>query len=206
MAAMVRPRQTIECGDFVLRRWRGQDDLAPAFTLIRESADHLLPWMPWVARHSEQTTRDFLANCEAKWASGEAYNYAISEDGTPIGMCQAYRVAEPEGWRLGYWLHPAATGRGIATRATAALVTEMFSLPDVPYVEISHDQANAPSGAVPRRLGFTELRRERAVEGPGAAAEDDGSPPAAPSATGIEVVWRLNRPAPPIARPGSTAR
>ncbi len=33
----------------------------------------------------------------------------------------------------------AATGQGIATRATAAIVTEMFTLPDVEYLDIAHD-------------------------------------------------------------------
>ncbi|MEV3987611.1 GNAT family N-acetyltransferase [Streptomyces sp. NPDC049837] len=180
---MERPSGIIECGDFALRRWRARDDFAAALTLIEESVDHLRPWMPWVARHGESSTRDFLAKSESKWASGEAYNYAITKDGTPIGMCQTYRVTEPRGWRLGYWLHPAATGQGIATRATAAMVAEMFALPDVEYLEITHDMANISSGAIPRRLGFSEVRRERAA------------PPAAPSGSGIEVVWRLNRPA-----------
>ncbi|MEU6556647.1 GNAT family N-acetyltransferase [Streptomyces sp. NPDC046915] len=181
---MERPSEIVECGDFTLRRWRGQSDLAPVVTLIEESVEHLRPWMPWVERHGEEYTREFLERSDAKWASGEAYNYAIVEDGTLIGMCQTYRGTEPEGWRLGYWLHPAATGRGIATRATAAMATEMFARPDVEYLEISHDLANVPSGAIPRRLGFTEVRRERAT------------PPAAPSGSGTEVLWRLSRPAP----------
>ncbi|MGW5124286.1 GNAT family N-acetyltransferase [Streptomyces sp. NPDC004069] len=183
---MDRPSQIIECGDFVLRRWRERSDFNQVFTLIEESRDHLLPWMPWVAQHSEKTTRDFLAKSESRWASGEVYNYAVVKDGTPVGMCQTYRGAEPQGWRMGYWLHPAAAGRGIATRATAALVAEMFTLPDVEYVEITHDLANTPSSAIPRRLGFTEVRREQAP------------PPTAPSGCGIDVVWRLNRPAQPV--------
>ncbi|QLH24816.1 GNAT family N-acetyltransferase [Streptomyces sp. Rer75] len=186
MDVMERPNQIIDCGDFALRRWRGQSDFASAFTLIEESLDHLRPWMPWVARHSEESTRDFLAKSTSKWASGDAYNYAITEDSTLIGMCSTRRGAEPQGWSMGYWLHPAVSGRGIATRATAAMVTEMFALPDVEYLEIAHDLANTSSGAIPRRLRFTEVRREPVT------------PPAAPSASGIDVVWRLNRPTPPV--------
>jgi RimJ/RimL family protein N-acetyltransferase len=181
---MERPRQIIECGDFTLRRWRGQGDFDRAFRLIEESLDHLRPWMPWVARHSEESTRNFLAKSDAKWDSGDAYNYAITAGGTLIGMCSTYRGAEPQGWMMGYWLHPAATGRGIAMRATAAMVTEAFTLPDVEYLEIAHDLANISSGAVPPRLGFTEVRREHVA------------PPSGPSGSGIDVVWRLNRPTP----------
>ncbi|MFG2599065.1 GNAT family N-acetyltransferase [Streptomyces sp. NPDC048462] len=179
---MERPRPVIECADVALRSWRGQQDFPSAHKLIEESLDHLRPWEPWVAQHSEENTRGFLARSGAGWLGGQVYNYAVAEDGTLVGMCQAYRGAEPTGWFMGYWLHPAATGRGIATRATSALISEMFTLPTVEYLEIAHDSANTSSAAVPRRLGFTEVRRERAA------------PPAAPSGTGIEVIWRLYRP------------
>ncbi|MFG2721349.1 GNAT family N-acetyltransferase [Streptomyces sp. NPDC048416] len=182
---MERPRRIIECGDFVLRCWRGQSDFAPALRLIEESLDHLRPWEPWVAQHSAKSTRDFLATSESKWARGDVYNYAIAKDGALIGMCQTYRGAQPPVRRMGYWLHPAATGQGIATRATAALVTEMFALPDVEYLEIAHDLSNTSSAAIPRRLGFTEVLREQ------------GTPPAAPAGSGIDVVWRLNHPTRP---------
>ncbi|MFF8812808.1 GNAT family N-acetyltransferase [Streptomyces pactum] len=184
---MDRPSQIIECGDLVLRRWRGRSDFALAFRLIEESVDHLSPWMPWAAGHGEESTREFLATSEEKWASGETFNYAVGRDGRLVGMCQTYRGADPRGWGLGYWLHPAATGRGIATTAVAALITEMFTLPGVEYLEIRHDLANTSSGAVPRRLGFTEVRRERAEQ------------PVAPACCGIDVIWRLDRPASPAA-------
>lgn len=178
-----RPRQLIECGDVVLRRCR-TSDFAAVFRLIEESLDHLRPWMPWVARHSKESTRNFLGGCDSRWDSGDAYNYAIARSGTLRGMCSIYRAADPRGRALGYWLHPAATGQGIATRAAAAMVAEAFSLPDVERLEIVHDQANTSSGAIPRRLGFTEARRARIT------------PPAAPSDSGIDVVWRLSRPLP----------
>ncbi len=192
MAVMARPRQIIECEDFVLRRWRGQQDFAAASELIEESRDHLRPWEPWVAGHTKEKTGDLLAMFESKWANGDVYNYAIVKDGSLIGMCQTSRGAEPQGRRMGYWLHPAATGQGIATRATAALVAEMFTLADVEYLEIAHDLANTSSAAIPRRLGFTEIRREQAT------------PPVAPSGIGIEVTWRLNRPTPPVDGTGRT--
>jgi hypothetical protein len=64
-------------------------------------------------------------------------------------------------------------------------VAEVFALPDVAYLEIAHDLANTSSGAIPRRLGFTEVRREQI------------STPAAPSDSGIDVTWRLERPTSP---------
>ncbi|MDT0443091.1 GNAT family N-acetyltransferase [Streptomyces johnsoniae] len=182
---MGRPRTFIDCGDFFLRRWRADRDAEPLFRLIEESLGHLGPWMPWVSRHSRETTRAFLAGADRKWRSGDGFAFAIGMGGRLVGSCALYRAAEPRGRVLGYWLHPAATGRGVATRAAAALASEAFALSGVAYVEIVHDVANTASGAVPRRLGFAEVRRVPVT------------PPAAPSDRGIDVVWRLARPAPP---------
>jgi RimJ/RimL family protein N-acetyltransferase len=185
---MVQPNETIDCQDFVLRRWRAESDFDALFRMIDESIDHLRPWMPWAARHGHRHTREFLAGCDPKWQSGDAYNYAIEVNDALVASISLYRSDEPQGRFMGYWLHPAAAGRGIATRAAAAVVTEAFaSLPDVEYLEIVHDLANAASGAVPRRLGFTEVRREQVT------------PPQAPADSGTDVIWRLNRPGPPLA-------
>jgi ribosomal-protein-serine acetyltransferase len=86
----------------------------------------------------------------------------------------------PGGLEIGYWVHRAYTGRGLATAATAALVQEAFGLPGVDWVEIVHDELNVASGQIPRKLGFTEAGR-RPLD----------SPP--PSGTGTGVVWRLTR-------------
>lgn len=181
MITMKWPRQTIDCGDFALRRWRADGDFESLFRMIEESLDHLQPWMPWVAGHSPEATRAFLAGCAPKWQSGDAYNYAITTGGMLAGSCSMFRAGDPRGLVMGYWLRPAATGRGIATRAAAAMTAEAFALPDVEYVEIVHDLANAASGAIPQRLGFTEVRREQAVQ------------PMAPAESGVDVVWRLTR-------------
>ncbi len=65
------------------------------------------------------------------------------------------------GLEIGYWIHPAFIGRGLAT-AAARLVTEAaFSVPGIDRVEIHHDRANEISGAIPRKLGFTLSARCR---------------------------------------------
>ncbi|MFF1482503.1 GNAT family N-acetyltransferase [Streptomyces sp. NPDC058301] len=88
----------------------------------------------------------------------------------------------PGGLEIGYWIHPAWTGQGLATMAAAALLREAFRLPGVELVEIHQDEANKASGAVPRRLGFTEIGRQPRSE-----------EPTAPGEVGVEVIWRLLR-------------
>ncbi|MFC5641927.1 GNAT family N-acetyltransferase [Kitasatospora cinereorecta] len=176
------PQRVIELDDLTLRPFDAEADLAELVRVIDESLDHLRPWMAWVADHSPATTAEFLAGRAERWASGDECTWAIVLDGAIVGACQLFRHADtPAGGReIGYWLHPAATGRGVATRAAHALVDQAFRLPGVEYVEVVHDAANHASGAIPARLGFTEHLR-RPVER------------LAPAETGEDQIWRLTR-------------
>ena len=86
----------------------------------------------------------------------------------------------PGGLEIGYWVHRAYVGRGLATAAAAALVEQAFGLPGVDWVEIVHDELNVASGQIPRKLGFTEAGR-RPLD------------PPPPSGTGTGVAWRLKK-------------
>lgn len=169
-------------GDVTLRRFDCEADLPELFEVIEESLEHLRPWMPWVAEHSLAKTADFLARRQEAWESGREFTYAIVLSKAIVGACQLFQRDDcpGNGREIGYWLHPAATGRGVATRAARALVDQAFRLPGVDYVEVVHDPANRASGAVPARLGFTERLRRPAER-------------LAPAETGEDQVWRLTR-------------
>ncbi|MFD7667315.1 GNAT family N-acetyltransferase [Streptomyces sp. NPDC059788] len=162
-----------------LRRWR-TDDIDTLDRLITESRDHLRPWMAFAAGHDRERGREFLARCEEEWTSGEAYRYAITTDGVVVGSCGLMRRIGPGGLELGYWLHHARTGEGLATVGAGALVREGLRLPGIDHIEIRHDEANVASGGVARRLGFREVGR-----GP--------VPVGAVGEVGVEVRWRLWR-------------
>ncbi|MFF3456941.1 GNAT family N-acetyltransferase [Streptomyces sp. NPDC002730] len=176
------PLQKIELDDLALRAFNGEADLPELFRVIEESLEHLRPWMPWVAEHSLARTTDFLADRAERWASGDEFTYAIVLDGAIVGACGLFRRDDtPDSSReIGYWLHPATTGRGVATRTARALVEQAFRLPGIDYVEVVHDPANLASGAVPARLGFTEHLRRPAER-------------LAPAETGEVQIWRLTR-------------
>ncbi|MEU4106347.1 GNAT family N-acetyltransferase [Streptomyces tanashiensis] len=179
------PDTRIELPDgLTLRAFGGEEDLPEFFRVIDESVEHLGPWMPWVARHGHGETAAFLRGRAELWARGEQYSYAIVLDGAIVGSCGLHRLDDtPEGAiEIGYWLHPSATGRGLATRAARALVEQAFRLPGVTTVEIVHDTANHASAGVPARLGFDgDLRRPHE--------------PTAPAETGEDRIWRLRKPA-----------
>src|SRR6478752_2100672 len=163
-----RPNELIEHAPVTLRRFRAED-VDALFGAVTESLEHLRPWMPWAADYSRASAEEYLAGSIKGWDEGTEYNYAILTGGALAGDALAGRVLAgsiglmtrcgPGGLEIGYWVHRAYTGRGLATAATAALVEEAFGLPGVDWVEIVHDELNVASGQIPRKLGFTEVER-----------------------------------------------
>ena len=176
---MRRPGELLTYGPVTLRRWRAADSEAVC-DLVLGSLEHLQPWLPWAASSRPNSAAQFTERCEQEWESGTAFNYAITSGGAAVGSCGLMARIGPGGLEIGYWVHQAHTRRGLATAASAALVEQAFRLPGVDRVEIIHDELNAASGGVPRKLGFTEVGR-RPIE------------PRSPQGTGVGVVWRLTR-------------
>ncbi|MCD0449676.1 GNAT family N-acetyltransferase [Actinocorallia sp. API 0066] len=56
---------------------------------------------------------------------------------------------------IGYWLDAAYEGRGLATRAVAALLDHAFTRRSLHRVDLSTSSDNLPSRALAERLGFT---------------------------------------------------
>jgi RimJ/RimL family protein N-acetyltransferase len=174
-----RPDEEIEHGQVILRRYR-MDDLDAILQAVTDSADHLRAWLPWAVDYSRESAAEFLAGSIQGWDDGTAYNYAITTAGALAGGIGLMARIGPGGLEIGYWVGRAYTRRGLATAATAALVEQAFRLPGVERIEIVHDELNVASGGVPRKLGFTEVRRW---------AMD----PPAPLGSGVGVVWRVVR-------------
>jgi ribosomal-protein-serine acetyltransferase len=186
---MQPPSEVLSHGQARLRRWR-IGDADTVYRVVVDCIDHLRPWMPWADGYDREQAAQFMALCEHDWEAGVAFHYAILSDGEVAGSCGLMRRvgagplrrASAGGMEIGYWLHPAYTGRGLATDAAAALVEQAFALPEVDHVVIVHDLANTSSGGIPRRLGFDQVERRAR-----------GQQPSAPGEAGVDLVWRLTR-------------
>jgi RimJ/RimL family protein N-acetyltransferase len=124
-----------------------------------ESRAHLRPWMSWAVDDPEdlEWRRGWLRCIERTFDDGEAYDYAILTDDVLVGGCSLHALHD--GPLVGYWLHPAHTGQGHATRAAAALVG-LARLLGYPRVQLRCDEANEASARVAQRVGFELTRRE----------------------------------------------
>jgi ribosomal-protein-serine acetyltransferase len=175
------PPETLQYAAVELRRWQ-PDDASLCFRLVSESIEHLRPWMPWVSSgYTPADAEDYVRRCEADWAAGTAFNYLILADGRPAGSAGLMARIGDGGLEIGYWVHPAFTGRGLATSAAAALGDAALDLDGIDRVEIHHDAANLASERIPTKLGYAPAGTE--------TARFD----LAPGDSGTTRVWRLTR-------------
>jgi ribosomal-protein-serine acetyltransferase len=170
-------------GDGLVLRTYSVPDVPALATAVTESLEHLRPWMPWIAFEpaSLESRTALVVGWDADWASGGDAVYGIFEEGRLVGSTGLHRRRGPSVLEVGYWVHVAHTGRGVATRTTRLLTNAALRQPGITAVEIVHDAANGPSGAVPRRLGFTHVATE-----PGVIK--------APGERGVDWIWRTEQP------------
>jgi RimJ/RimL family protein N-acetyltransferase len=149
-----------------MRPWRAEDASA-LHPILVANWKHLGPWIP--ARVAtpvpvpELEVR--LAGFGDDFASGREFRYGLfAPDGHevlgeaglyPRSATQRVPLSRASCVELGYWLRADLTGQGLVTEASRALVALAETLPHLTHVEIRCDARNAPSAAIPKRLGFT---------------------------------------------------
>ncbi|GAA4930010.1 GNAT family N-acetyltransferase [Actinoplanes utahensis] len=135
-----------------LEPWQAKEFLAH-MDRARETVD---PWIPWASRSHD------LASATAtlqRYADGTARDaqrlYGIWLDGTLVGgtMFVAFD-AEVGNCEIGVWLEPAATGRGLVTRAVRVLIDWAFRTRGLHRAEWHCNPDNVDSSNVARRLGM----------------------------------------------------
>lgn len=156
--------------DLVLREpWTD----VPLYELAVANLDRLREWEPWA--QGEQTVEITRAYARAQlraWVDGTVVPTAIRVDGRLVGSASARINAYARTAEVGYWLDRDAVGRGIATRATGALVDHLSTELGVRRVEIRASMDNRRSRAVAERLGFSFEGRMRAAMAVGDRVDD----------------------------------
>jgi RimJ/RimL family protein N-acetyltransferase len=183
---MVTIPERVDAGAVVLRRHRLDD--APALVeAINTSFEHIHPWMPWAAEPATiDSITTFLTGAIANFDAGAEFGYVLLDptEQHVVGAAGLHQRRGPDIREIGYWVHVDWTRRGIASSAARALAELALGIPGVRRVEIHCDVDNVASAGVPRTLGW-EL-----------SAIVPRSPDA-PGESGREMVWTLDRDAPP---------
>lgn len=158
--------RTLHTEHLLLRAFTA-DDAPQLLPLLEANVEHLSRWIPehiWrPVPLPELSVR--LDGFSAAFAADRQWRYAIwSPDGaTLIGEVDLFprdandRVpyAESDRAEIGYWVRADMSARGLATEAARAMLALAASLPRFTQLLIRCDELNAPSNAVPQRLGFS---------------------------------------------------
>ena len=148
-----------------MRCWEPRD--APLLKeAVDSSLDHLRPWMPW-AHEDPQPLADkveLLRMFRGKFDLGQEFVYGIfsADESEVVGGSGLHRRSFEGVLEIGYWIRASRAGEGLGTEATAAVARVGFEVAGASRIEIRVATDNAPSLAIPRKLGFVEegtLRR-----------------------------------------------
>ncbi len=157
-ATIVNPAYRIETARLVVRCYQPSDATLLADS-VRESVEHLKPWMPWA--HNEPEPFEYKAKrvleFRGKFDLGQDYTYGIfnREETRLLGGTGLHTRLGEKQLEIGYWIHKDFVKQGLVTESTAALIKVAFEIIHVHRIEIHCDPRNAASAAVPRKLGFT---------------------------------------------------
>lgn len=165
------PPRSIETPRFRLRAWTVSD--APLLRAALDASEaHLRAWTPWVVdgRVPGLSLEARLARHAEAFAEGSEWVYALfsPDEAEVLGGCGLYPRVGPGALEIGYWIHAAHTGRGLATGAAAVLTRTAFADSGIERIEIRCEPGNQASIAVPRKLGY---RHAETIEDDGVALE-----------------------------------
>ena len=186
MAEMKAP-DAIPVDEDILLRWPSMHDAGELFFLIDSNREYLGRWLPWV--DSLRVPED-----EAAWIRSRLEERVVGHGTPPLieyrgrlaGSIGTLATEEPGLLEIGYWVAEALQGRGIVTRACAALVDYCFGVQGIGRVRIQAEPENTRSRAKPERLGF-------AFEGVKAHTHDDGGLHHMAVYTMAAYKWRASR-------------
>lgn len=168
------PAYRIETARLVVRCWEPAD-VELLDEAVRESIEHLRPWMPWSRQEpiSPAERLEFVRRCRGSFDTDEDYVYGIFDadesevlGGTGLHTRRGKHVRE-----IGYWIRAGRLRNGFATEATRALTRVGLQVDEVDRIEIRCAPDNEASAGIPAELGF---KREGILEKAGRDA--DGEP------------------------------
>ena len=129
--------------------------------LLAANQERLARWEPWAAKPPVlDETRSFLEASGRSWLDGSELPVAIAvkQDGEwhLAGALSLIVSSYSRSGEIGYWIGGDYEGRGLITRAAAAVLDQAFGPLGLERVNLHTDPANERSRAVARRLGFVQ--------------------------------------------------
>jgi len=132
----------------------GADDVDEAYRVHDANRAFLAQFLDFAESYTYEKAVESYARIEGWIQSGDLVTYKILDGDEMVGNVNMTFMGNGLG-RLGYWLAESAQGRGIATRASQALIDYGFNERGLDTVELLIKPENEPSQRVAERLRAT---------------------------------------------------
>lgn len=155
---MIRPPDPpLTDGVVALRPWRKSDvAVLPGLIDGDPEIERWLELMP--SPYTTHDAREWVARAAEAWRSGLFLPFAMLDAATEAvvgGLGFNTIDAENASGEIGYWLSPAARGRGLTTRALRLAALWGFDALGLERIQVRAEVENTPSCRVAERAGFT---------------------------------------------------
>jgi RimJ/RimL family protein N-acetyltransferase len=126
---------------------------------VRESLEHLKPWMPWAQTIPEvEETEERVRNGVVRWIMREDLWMLLyrKSDGLYVGASGLHRMDwSVPAFETGYWIRKSLEGKGYIGEAVAGITDFAFKVIGAERMEIRCDTLNIRSANVARRAKYT---------------------------------------------------
>ncbi|MEO0310413.1 MAG: hypothetical protein RIQ89_70 [Bacteroidota bacterium] len=131
-----------------------ENHIAPLYELALNNKKFLSKWLPWPNQMKDlEFMRNNILNVMKEHAEGKSCAFAIADGQALIGRIGLYHIAMGKA-EIGYWLAEQATGKGIATKATASLMNYGHQTIGIKTFTIECEKDNVKSQQVAIRNNF----------------------------------------------------
>lgn len=155
-------------GDRTVVRGYTDDDAPGMFEAIRESVDHLRPWMPWTNTYrTVEDSRDYIRQCQSRFLLRTDFPMAMFRrtDGRYLGGTGVHiRDLRVPSFEIGYWVRVSEEAKGYVSEAVRLLTTCAFDTLEAERVMIRCDARNERSRRVAEGQGYVFEGRQRNAE------------------------------------------
>lgn len=135
----------------ILRKFT-KADTNDLFELLRDKETN--KFLPWFPLETVEQAKDFIdTKFLCYYEKPVSYRYAIclKEDNKVIGYIN---LQDDDSHDFGYGLRREYWGKGIVTEASIALINQIKSDGQIPYITATHDVNNIGSGKVMQKAGL----------------------------------------------------
>jgi len=142
--------------DIRVRRFT-TDDTPAFYEAIKESVDHLAPWLMWcTSDYTISDAKEFVDDAEEMWQNGSDYRSLIedTQTGRVVGCVGINQIVDLyKTGNLGYWVRKSAINSGACSQAVRAFSELALTELGLQRIEITIHPDNHASSAVAEKIG-----------------------------------------------------